>query len=70
MNLIKLKRLAVLAATVCIGSGLMASDDALLDLLVEKGVLTESEAADVASDLQKTPPVEEPAGTEALSPVE
>ena len=61
MNITKLKRLAVLAVMVCTASSLMASDDALLDLLVEKGVLTESEAADVASDLKKTPPVEESA---------
>ena len=61
MNIIKLKRLAVFAVMVCTVSGLMASDSALLDLLVEKGVLTESEAADVASDLKKTSPIEEPA---------
>ncbi len=59
MNITKLKRLTVLAVTLCTASGLMASDDALLDLLVEKGVLTETEAVAVAADLKKTPPVQE-----------
>jgi len=61
MNIPKLKLLAVLVVTSCTALGLMASDEALLDLLVEKGVLTESEAAAVAAELKKTPIVEEPA---------
>lgn len=59
-NIVNLIKLAVLAVTVFTASALMASDDALLDLLVEKGILTESEAAAVAADFKKTPPVEEP----------
>ena len=62
MNTSNLIRKAVLAVTLCAASKLMASDNALLDLLVEKGVLTESEATEVASDLEKQQPEKELSG--------
>ena len=52
-----LKRFAVFAVILFTASILMASNDALLDLLVKKKVLTESEAQEVASELKEEQPV-------------
>ncbi len=57
-NALNFVKRAVFAATLCTASSLTASDEALLDLLVEKGVLTESEATGVASELEEGQPFE------------
>ncbi|MFT6236441.1 MAG: hypothetical protein ACJAU9_001535, partial [Lentimonas sp.] len=44
MNINKITSLAAIAAISCAASGYAASNDALLDLLVKKGVLSETEA--------------------------
>ena len=53
MKINKLTTLAAVAAFSCVASGYGASNDALLDLLVKKGVLTASEATDVAAELKE-----------------
>lgn len=57
MIIFRLIQLTVFAVALCNASVLMASEDPLLDLLVKKGIITESEANDVASDLKKEQPV-------------
>ena len=55
MNTRKLLQLAVLlTASLFTASSLAAKDDALLDVLVKKGYLTESEAAQVASESKES----------------
>ena len=49
----KLTTLAAVAAFSCAASGYAASNDALLDLLVKKGVLTSTEASEVAAELKE-----------------
>ena len=49
----KLTTLAAVAAFSCAASGYAASNDALLDLLVKKGVLTSAEATEVAAELKE-----------------
>ena len=53
MNINKITSLAAIAAISCGASGFAASNDALLDLLVEKGVLTDTEATSVAAELKE-----------------
>ncbi len=60
-NVLNLVKRAVFAVTLCTASSLTASDEALLDLLVEKGVLTESEATEVVSDLEEEQSLEKKA---------
>lgn len=57
MKIQKLTQLAALSAAFCAASSFAASNDALLDLLVQKGVLTETEATDVAAELKAEQPV-------------
>ena len=49
----KLTTLAAVAAFSCAASGYAASNDALLDLLVKKGVLSSTEASEVAAELKE-----------------
>jgi phosphate-selective porin len=53
MNMNKLITLAAVAAFGCAASSFAASNDALLDLLVKKGVLTQTEATEVAAELKE-----------------
>ena len=53
MKLNKLTQLIALSMTLLGASTFAASNDALLDLLVQKGVLTESEATSVAAELKE-----------------
>jgi phosphate-selective porin len=53
MNINKITSLAAIAAISCAASGYAASNDALLDLLVKKGVLSETEAIAVAVELEE-----------------
>lgn len=53
MNINKITSLAAIAAISCAASGYAASNDALLDLLVKKGVLSETEATAVAVELEE-----------------
>jgi len=53
MNTRKLTQLAALSAAFCAASSFAASNDALLDLLVKKGVLTDTEATAVAAELKE-----------------
>lgn len=53
MNINKITSLAAIAAVSCAASGFAASNDALLDLLVKKGVLTDTEATAVAAELKE-----------------
>ena len=53
MNMNKLTTLAAVAAFTCAASSYAASNDALLDLLVKKGVLTSAEATEVAAELKE-----------------
>jgi len=53
MNINKITSLAAIAAISCGASGFAASNDALLDLLVKKGVLTDTEATSVAAELKE-----------------
>ena len=53
MNMKKLTTLAAVAAFSCAASGYAASNDALLDLLVKKGVLSSTEASEVAAELKE-----------------
>lgn len=57
MNTRKLTQLAALSAAFCAASSFAASNDALLDLLVKKGVLTDTEATAVAAELKEEQPV-------------
>jgi hypothetical protein len=57
MNTRKLTQLAALSAAFCAASSFAASNDALLDLLVKKGVLTDTEATAVAAELKEEAPV-------------
>ncbi|MDG1300584.1 MAG: porin, partial [Opitutae bacterium] len=53
MNINKITSLAAIAAVSCTASSYAASNDALLDLLVQKGVLTDTEATSVAAELKE-----------------
>ncbi|MFT5622634.1 MAG: phosphate-selective porin [Bacteroidia bacterium] len=53
MNINKITSLAAIAAISCAASGYAASNDSLLDLLVKKGVLSETEATAVAVELKE-----------------
>lgn len=53
MKLYKLTKLTALSAALAGSAGFAASNDALLDLLVKKGVLTETEATEVAAELKE-----------------
>jgi phosphate-selective porin len=53
MKIQKITLLAASAAVFCAASSYAVSNDALLDLLVEKGVLSETEATDVAAELKE-----------------
>ena len=53
MKLYKLTKLTALAAALMGSATFAASNDALLDLLVKKGVLTEAEATEVAAELKE-----------------
>ena len=57
MKLNKLTLLAAMSGLLGAFSASAASNDALLDLLVKKGVLTESEATTVAAELKENAPV-------------
>ena len=57
MNINKITSLAAIAAISCGASGYAASNDALLDLLVKKGVLSQTEATAVAVELKEDQPV-------------
>jgi len=57
MNINKITSLAAIAAMSCAASGHAASNDALLDLLVKKGVLSQAEATAVAVELKEDQPV-------------
>jgi phosphate-selective porin len=57
MNINKITSLAAIAAISCAASGYAASNDALLDLLVKKGVLSQTEATAVAVELKEDQPV-------------
>ncbi len=57
MNIRKITQMAALSATFCAASSFAASNDALLDLLVKKGVLTSTEATAVAAELKEDQPV-------------
>ena len=57
MNINKITSLAAIAAISCGASGFAASNDALLDLLVKKGVLSQTEATAVAVELKEDQPV-------------
>lgn len=57
MNINKITSLAAIAAVSCAASSYAASNDALLDLLVEKGVLSQTEATTVAKELKASEPV-------------
>ena len=57
MNINKITSLAAIAAISCAASGNAASNDALLDLLVKKGVLSQTEATAVAVELKEDQPV-------------
>jgi len=53
MNIQKLTQFAASAAVFCAATSYAVSNDALLDLLVEKGVLTDTEATSVAAELKE-----------------
>ncbi|MDG1300585.1 MAG: porin, partial [Opitutae bacterium] len=53
MNINKITSLAAIAAVSCTASSYAASNDALLDLLVQKGVLSQAEATGVAAELEE-----------------
>lgn len=53
MKLSTLAQILALSALLGLTSGLAASNDALLDLLVKKGVLTDAEATSVAAELKE-----------------
>ena len=57
MKLNKLSQLTALSMTLFCASTYAASNDALLDLLVKKGVLTQGEATNVAKELETDQPV-------------
>jgi len=57
MKLNKLTRFTALSAALVGSTSFAVSNDALLDLLVQKGVLTETEATNVAAELEKDQPV-------------
>lgn len=57
MKLNKLTQLTAISAALLGSASYAASNDALLDLLVKKGVLTESEATAVAAELKEEQPV-------------
>jgi len=56
MKLYKLTQLTALSAALLGSTSFAASNDALLDLLVQKGVLTDTEASDVAAELKEEKP--------------
>ena len=53
MKIQKLTQFAATAAVFCAATSYAVSNDALLDLLVEKGVLTDTEATSVAAELKE-----------------
>ena len=53
MKIQKLTQFAASAAVFCAATSYAVSNDALLDLLVEKGVLTDTEATSVAAELKE-----------------
>ncbi|MEM7792566.1 MAG: hypothetical protein AAF546_14270, partial [Verrucomicrobiota bacterium] len=53
MKLNKLTKFAALSALLGASSAMAASNDALLNLLVKKGILTEAEATAVATELKE-----------------
>jgi phosphate-selective porin OprO/OprP len=53
MNTFKFSQIAAMSALIGASSAFAASNDALLDLLVKKGVLTQSEASAVAAELKE-----------------
>ena len=57
MKIQKLTQFAASAAVFCAATSYAVSNDALLDLLVEKGVLTDTEATSVAAELKEDQPV-------------
>ena len=57
MKLNKLTQFAAISAAFVGSASFAVSNDALLDLLVQKGVLTETEATNVAAELEKDQPV-------------
>ena len=57
MKIQKLTQFAATAAVFCAATSYAVSNDALLDLLVEKGVLTDTEATSVAAELKNEAPV-------------
>ena len=57
MKLTKLTQLAAISASLLGSTTFAASNDALLDLLVKKGVLTQNEATAVAAELKEEAPV-------------
>ncbi len=57
MKLNKLTRFTALSAALVGSASFAVSNDALLDLLVQKGVLTETEATNVAAELKEEQPV-------------
>jgi len=57
MKIQKLTQFAATAAVFCAATSYAVSNDALLDLLVKKGVLTDTEASSVAAELKNEAPV-------------
>jgi phosphate-selective porin len=67
MKLNKLTQITALSAALIGSTSFAASNDALLDLLVQKGVLTENEATSVAEELKESAPVYVTAKGKAVS---
>ncbi|MDG2345344.1 MAG: porin, partial [Opitutae bacterium] len=57
MKIHKITQFAASAAVFCAATSYAVSNDALLDLLVKKGVLTDTEASSVAAELKNEAPV-------------
>lgn len=58
MKLNKLTQVSAFGLALCGATGFAASNDALLDLLVKKGVLSESEATEVAKEIEASESLE------------